>query len=118
MTQYKRPHQDKGSTLKFFKFNQNNSGGRFHIDDENGIGPDVWIEAHSADEANSIAESMGIYFDGIDDGRDCSCCGDRWYRVWNESGRDTPTIDSKYDFRWHDTVYIHRLDGSLERKRK
>jgi hypothetical protein len=56
---------------------QNNSGGSF-------IGSKVIIiEANSVEEANSIAESHGIYFDGVDTGADCECCGDRWRRAYD-----------------------------------
>lgn len=65
----------------FYEFRQNNSGGVFHLP-----AIQVFIEADSTDEANRIAERNGLYFDGADDGRDCPCCGDRWYPVsskWN-----------------------------------
>jgi hypothetical protein len=56
---------------------QNNSGGSF-------IGIKVIIiEADSLEEADSIAESHGIYFDGVDTGADCECCGDRWRRAYD-----------------------------------
>ena len=37
------------------------------------------IEAVDQDAATDKAESLGIYFNGCDDGIDCDCCGDRWY---------------------------------------
>jgi len=66
-------------TTKFYEFDQNNSGGRFHIDDKAGLGPSVWIEATSLGDAIHRAMDIGIYFDGCDSGRDCRCCGDRWH---------------------------------------
>jgi hypothetical protein len=42
--------------MKFFKFNQNNSGGKFKINEDKGIGSRVYIEAKTADEANKKAE--------------------------------------------------------------
>ena len=39
------------------------------------------IEAKSAEQANQLAEQHGIYFDGVERGIDCDCCGDRWTRV-------------------------------------
>jgi hypothetical protein len=74
----------------FYTFGQNNSGGKFHIDEQ--VAHYVIIEANSAKEANQIAESMSIYFDGVQDGRDCDCCGDRWYPQWDERGDDEPLI--------------------------
>jgi hypothetical protein len=68
-----------------FRYHQNNSGG-FVVDaptlnaSEGYVeGFDIYIYASSKDEANRIAESKGIYFDGVRKGRDCECCGDRWY---------------------------------------
>ena len=57
--------------MMFYDFWQNNSGGKFIINDK--VAPIVWIEARNASEANAIAESIGIIFD-----EGCECCGDRW----------------------------------------
>jgi hypothetical protein len=64
---------------KFYKFHQNNSGGKFVVNEY--LAEWVYIQAKSADEANEIAEDKGIYFDGVSSGRDCPCCGDRWWPV-------------------------------------
>lgn len=70
----------------FYTFVQNNSGGSF-------FGPHyVIIEANTAEEANNIAESHGIYFNGCEDGKDCSCCGDRWHPANDEYGTESPQI--------------------------
>lgn len=61
----------------FYKFDQNNSGGAFDIDDK--VCHRVIIEADTIDEAIDKAEELGIYFNGVDKGIDCECCGDRWY---------------------------------------
>ena len=74
----------------FFNYNQNNSGGSFVIDDD--VAHYVIIEADTAEEANKKAEEIGIYFDGVDKGWDCYCCGDRWYPVWNYEGEKEPLI--------------------------
>ena len=49
------------------------------------------IEAENASEANARGEGLGIYFDGVKNGCDCECCGDRWYPVWGQ-GEDEPLI--------------------------
>jgi len=66
---------------KFYEFCQNNSGGNFHVDDK--ICHRLFIEAKNSFEANAIAEDLGIYFDGVENDIDCSCCGDRWNESWN-----------------------------------
>jgi hypothetical protein len=70
--------------MPFFEYNQNNSGGVFHFDDR--VTSKVIIEAANAKEADEKAEDIGIYFDGVSAGRDCSCCGSRWHRAWDDEG--------------------------------
>jgi len=48
--------------VKYYDFSQNNSGGRFHVDDN--VAENVIIAARTVDEANERAEKVGIYFDG------------------------------------------------------
>lgn len=60
----------------FYEFSQNNSGGRFTEDDF--LCHKVVIEASDKNEAIDKAKDMGVYFNGVDDGIDCPCCGDRW----------------------------------------
>lgn len=103
---------------KFYLFRQNNSGGSFDIDDEKGVGPRVWVEAISQHDACDRARNLGIYFGGVSSGRDCECCGDRWYEPWDHDTAETLEIDHKYDFNWHDTVYVHHFDGPVERIKK
>lgn len=111
-------------TARWFTFDQNNSGGNFVYDEQAGISTKVLIEAHSATEANRIAQGIGLYFDG--DG-DCSCCGDRWYSKWsNDEGDDEPLIygvpvtkfrRSAFREKWMDEgqfeFFTHHLDGTV-----
>jgi hypothetical protein len=73
---------------KFYQFVQNNSGGTWAGDYYAYI-----IEAKDNNEADGIAESQKIYFDGVEEGIDCDCCGDRWNRSWE--GSEKPTLYSK-----------------------
>lgn len=68
----------------FYEFRQNNSGGSFNTK----MPLYMWIEASSKEEACAIAEEHGVYFDGVDEGMDCPCCGDRWYRPWRSMTRE------------------------------
>jgi hypothetical protein len=70
--------------MSFFHYSQNNSGGGWK-----GPAQHVIIEAEDCDEADSIAEQHGLYFNGCESGEDCGCCGDRWSRAW--SGDPEPT---------------------------
>ncbi len=74
--------------MPFFHFEQNNSGGGFDADEN--VAPIVVIEAVDADAANDRAEQLGIYFGGVNDGRDCECCGDRWYAVDDCNAEEKP----------------------------
>lgn len=72
----------------FYTYNQNNSGGSFHHDDK--ITLYVIVEADSPDESDTIAEDIGIYFNGCDEDIDCPCCGDRWCPAYD--GKDEPLV--------------------------
>ena len=67
--------------LKFYEYSQNNTGGSFATDDN--LCHRLFIEANSSDEADSIAEGLGCYWNGVDEGSDCPCCGDRWYGAYS-----------------------------------
>lgn len=74
----------------FFHYTQNNSGGSFQINDR--VAHHVIIEANTESEANTRAEQIGIYFDGVREGEDCGCCGDRWYPRRRNDGAAEPMI--------------------------
>ena len=74
----------------FFTYVQNNSGGfdlgsRFVI-----------VEAETAADANerALTENTGIYFDGVSEGYDCDCCGDRWMAQYSDA--DADEVPSKW----------------------
>lgn len=112
--------------MSFYTFNQNNTGGTFSFRPDAKISHYVIIEASSADEANSRAEDIGLYFDGCDSDIDCSCCGDRWYPVYMDEASDVPEVYgvnvleeniSEDSIRWMDPNpegYIHYLDGRVD----
>ena len=101
---------------KFFHFNQNNTGGSFVTNER--VAHNVIIEANSAAHANELALKIGIYFDGCEDDTDCSCCGDRWYRV-DDDGDDIPMIYDERPEQWREILghvgepycHIYYLDG-------
>lgn len=107
---------------KFYTFNQNNSGGSFHVDGN--VCHYVIIEATSSQDANDRAERIGIYFDGVSRGRDCPCCGSRWSTIWSdEDGDEEPLIygqsPESFDFGKYNLsrkgevqCRIHFVDGS------
>ena len=65
--------------MKYYVYRQNNSGGQY-------IGPKVVIvQAENETKANGLATGIGpVYFDGVANGIDCDCCGDRWYGCYDE----------------------------------
>lgn len=65
------------SNMKWYEFTQNNSGGNFLVNEK--VCHRLFIEAEDIKHASQIAESLGVYFNGVNDGTDCECCGDRWY---------------------------------------
>lgn len=116
--QPKRQNEEKKQSF-FYHYSQNNSFGTFDEDSNKGICPDVIIEAKSATDANERAQKTGLYFDGVDKGIDCPCCGDRWHEVDEGEGTVNPTIvgkplsdiESGY---YREEVYIHYLNGNIE----
>lgn len=113
---------------RFWTFIQNNSGGHFDYQPNDGITHYVVVEATSLIHALSRAADIGLYFNGCDSGMDCPCCGDRWSEPWLEAGDAVPSIyatpahEWSRDERWsgmYDVfakgeICIHRLDGSKE----
>ena len=87
--------------MKKYIYTQNNSGGVYDYPEwtgPEGIGGvftqyledhhkhdapvDVWVMAETCEEADELVQKYaGVYFDGVEDGPDCECCGDRWWRA-------------------------------------
>lgn len=59
--------------MRFYLYHQNNSGGSWRKPAQA-----VWVEAETPENADVVALEHGIYFDGVQNGYDCECCGDRW----------------------------------------
>jgi hypothetical protein len=78
----------------FFTYRQNNSGGSFNVSNQHGH--ILIIEADDLEDANYFAQKKAdIYFDGVSQGRDCGCCGDRWSEPY-DGGSKTPVIYKTY----------------------
>ena len=73
----------------FYHYPQNNSGGIFNFDKEDGITRHVVIEAESASLADHRAEFIGLYFDREGD---CPCCGSRWSEADCNEGTEVPSV--------------------------
>ncbi len=76
--------------MPFFHYNQNNSGGSFAVTET--LTHHVVIEAENASEADEKLCDLGGYFNGVESGSDCSCCGDRWYPAWKDDGKPEPMV--------------------------
>ncbi len=105
---------------KFYSFDQNNSGGSFQISEKEGISEYVIVEALNAENANNKAEEIGIYFNGCDDGIDCDCCGDRWYRVYEDDGEKVPSVYGKpvenaTKSMFINNVFVHYLNRTFKK---
>jgi hypothetical protein len=93
----------------FYRFRQNNSGGRFVRD--NNLNTVVIIEADSNEKMMEVADNIGIYFGGVAAGLDCECCGDRW--DYPTESEEMPQIH-KFDFFMDGGVVVHFKDGSVK----
>lgn len=95
--------------MPYFQFDQNNSGGFYTPETPH----HVIVKAANPDEANRIAASRTpVYFDGVDRGLDCFCCGDRWTRAWEEEiGTPKPMV---YDALVHPDGYVWMHNERLD----
>jgi hypothetical protein len=103
----------------FYSFRQNNSGGHF-VRNKNVDGT-VIIEADDEKSAIYRAYEVGIYFNGVSEGMDCECCGDRWSEPYDD-GDEVPShystplsledVSETKNPRVH-TVVIHYQDGRV-----
>lgn len=110
----------------FYTFSQNDSGGVFTTDTERGIALYVIVEAPTSGLANTRAEEIGLYFDGVEAGLDCECCGNRWSRVGKQDADERPSFYGdpveEHDFRvdrlfldpGEQIGFIHYQDGRVE----
>ena len=71
----------------FYQFDQNNSYGVFDVTET--LCHRLFIEADNQEEAIEKAEELGCYWDGVEKGIDCPCCGDRWHEYCDEVDLDT-----------------------------
>lgn len=77
----------------FYGYDQNNSGGTYST-------PiiQLWVEADSPQEADQLAQRHGVYFDGVDLGLDCECCGDRWSRASKWFTKESVTAGEQAEY--------------------
>lgn len=101
--------------LKWFEFDQNNSGG-YYVED-NVQGATVFVQAASATEATLfIWDQLNHSY--------CRCCGERWSEPWNDDdGKDFPAKFDNPIFQtendepnWYSgsSVVLHFYDGHIE----
>jgi hypothetical protein len=77
--------------LRYYTFYQNNSGGVWI--NNNTMTHIMIVQAEDHEHANALAQALGIYFDGVFEGLDCECCGDRWSPQWSkDEGTEEPMI--------------------------
>lgn len=109
----------------FFDYRQNNSGGEFDVDEKAGISVTVIVEADNAEDADSRAKKIGLYFDGAGD---CPCCGDRWYEAYGDGDPvpstygepieiGAPFAEKGFSMKWIQDGpegYVHFKDGRIE----
>ena len=103
---------------KFWNFSQNNSGGYFVEDKENGVNEEVIVEAKNAKEAWERLEKIGSKVDGFFDY--CGCCGERWSDWLDDSDGtsepmhyDTP-LDKVEKSMFRGGCFVHYYDGTIK----
>lgn len=114
--------------LNWYHYRQNNSGGSFDYDAQNGISINVYVQAAGPSEADDLAQEAGVYFDSA---LDCNCCGARWNRARDfcvvEQGqipaegeeliRDDNDSNARFVTKWlkdgQFESFVHFADGSF-----
>ena len=81
-----------------YSFHQNNSFGVYHHPAKNIIVKD----ARDVEHAKEIALSAGMYLNGVASGKDCDCCGDRWYGLDYEFNTVEEAIESAMELDFGD----------------
>lgn len=102
---------------KFYTMDQNNSGGYFEIDQNDGICEIVVIESiNTKDASNKAVDLTECYSDY------CVCCGERWdVDFYDDDGTDVPMLygkeitDDYSGTMFRSRVAIHFLDGTIKR---
>lgn len=93
--------------LKWFEFTQNNSGGSFDVDDK--VCHRLFIETKSFNDAVEKAEELGCYWDGVNKGIDCPCCGDRWYK-YDDKPINLELYKTEGYTSWDGTLYFNNIE--------
>ena len=94
----------------FHHYHQNNSGGYFTGDFKN-----LFVEADTCEEADFLAEQEGVYFDSS---RDCSCCGSRWDRCFQDhyTLEEVMEMLEKRDFYSEDAKVLRKKNDGLAKE--
>lgn len=96
--------------MKWFQFRQMNSDGYYIIDEERGIGHQVWVEAPDDWEANTKARQVGLLSLPY-----CECCGPRFYSVSEWDAEEEAKVEEPSDFHIHrygeQITFLHYSDG-------
>lgn len=95
--------------LKYYTFDQNNSGGSFVIDEAAGVGEIVVIQAYSEATAIARLHAIGDRVDGFWDF--CECCGERW-STWS-CGAVPMWYDKPLEAKGNRRAFVHDLDETF-----
>ncbi len=117
---------DSSPKTRWYHITQNNSGGSFDYDAVRGITHHMVIEATDWQHANSRALGLGLYHNGVENDRDCECCGDRWYPLHDRDKGDTEPMvygkpvakPSKQFIKWlkkgEFNIFVHPMEGKFQ----
>jgi hypothetical protein len=100
------------SKLKWFTYNQNNSGGSFVVNKN--VAHFVLIQAKSAEYADAVGR---LFFDNSNS---CPCCGERWGGAECDQGSVKPKIYGTPVEKYKNTYLkdgqarLHYANGNIE----
>lgn len=100
--------------MKTYVFNQNNSGGGYLVNTKTGVAHYVVLQSENFESALRCAEDIGLYFNGVEDGVDCECCGDRWtYPDEYNSLQEAISSLKSFANLFREQVAVHSPDGNF-----
>lgn len=100
--------------MKWFTYDQNNSGGYFIDNDE--VTHMICVQAENADAANAKAEEITKEY-----GEYCECCGERWYiNEVDGDGFDVPShygepLSSSQPSHYRKYAVLHFASGEMRK---
>lgn len=85
----------------YYIYDQNNSGSEYLLNDRDGIGHVIAIEARDYEDANNRLDDITSSYSEY-----CHCCGERWSKFDNEPKKNNSKFDNLDDVKIYLKIYF------------